>query len=341
MRALLKIESYRPHVPLLLCNLIQGLSDGSNSKKILLQCRRLGLIPGLGRSLGEGNGYSLQYSCLENPMNKGVWRITVHGVTKSQTQLNNQEHIPYSNVTNYPNSVLRIKIIHSFGWCNLRGSVVALRTRTTLPASPFPTPNLSFISWNLLSMLYAVVKTWYPAQQGSAVPGQAEGSSGSQEAQGFGVRHIWVESWLRCYWLWPWTKHSACSSLSVQSLSHVWLFATSWTAACQTFLSITNSRSLLKLMSIESVMLSNHLILCHPLHLLTSIFPSIRVSSNESVLRIRGPEYWSFSFCISPSNEYSGLISFRIHWFDLAVQEERFCNITVPKDQFFGAQLSL
>ena len=116
---------------------------------------------------------------------------------------------------------------------------------------------------------------------------------------------------------------SICLSVqfsSVQSLSHVWLFATPWTAAHQASLSITNSPSLLKLMSIESVMPSNHLILCCPL-LLPSIFPSIRVFSNESALRIRLPKYWSFSFSISPSNEYSGLISFRIDYFDLlAVQ---------------------
>ena len=98
--------------------------------------------------------------------------------------------------------------------------------------------------------------------------------------------------------------------------------ATPWTVACQASLSITNSRSLLKLMSIESVMPSNHLILCHPLLLMPSIFPSIRVFSNESVFRIRWPKYRSFSFNISPSNEYSGLISFRIDCFDLlAVQK--------------------
>ena len=106
----------------------------------------------------------------------------------------------------------------------------------------------------------------------------------------------------------------------VNSLSHIQLFATAWTAACQASLSITNSQSLLKFISIESVMSSNHLILCHPL-LLPSIFPSIRVFSNESALHIRRPKYWSFSFSISPSNEYSGLISFRMHWLDLlAVQ---------------------
>ena len=108
---------------------------------------------------------------------------------------------------------------------------------------------------------------------------------------------------------------------SVQSLSHVWLFVTPWTEAHQASLSITNSQSLLKLMSIESVMPSNHLILYHPLLLPPSVFPSIRVFSNKSVPRIRWPKYWSFSFSISPSNEYSGLISFRIDWLDiLAVQ---------------------
>ena len=114
-----------------------------------------------------------------------------------------------------------------------------------------------------------------------------------------------------------------CSSeiVVVQSLSHVWLFATPWTAAHQASLSFSISWSLLKLISIELVMPSNNLILCRPLLLLPSIFPSIRVFSNEIVLHIRWPKYWSFSFSISPSNEYSGLISFRIDWLDLlAVQ---------------------
>ena len=108
---------------------------------------------------------------------------------------------------------------------------------------------------------------------------------------------------------------------SVQSLHRIRLFAIPWTAACQAFLSITNSWSLPKVISIESVMLSNHLILCHPLLPLPSIFPSIRVFSNESALCIRWTKYWSFSFNISPSNEHSGLISFRMDWLDLlAVQ---------------------
>ena len=108
---------------------------------------------------------------------------------------------------------------------------------------------------------------------------------------------------------------------SVQSLSRVWLFVTPWTTAHQASLSITNSQSLPKLMSIESVMPSSHLILCHPLLLLPSIFPSIRVFSNESALSMKWPKYWSFSFSISPSNEHPELISFRMEWLDLlAVQ---------------------
>ena len=131
---------------------------------------------------------------------------------------------------------------------------------------------------------------------------------------------------------------------SVQSLSRVRLCATPWTAARQASLSITSSWSLPKLMSINQVMPSNHLILCHPLLLLPSIFPSIRVFSNESALCIRWPKYWSFSFNISPSNEHSGLISFRMDWLDLlAVQGtlKVFSNTTVQRHQFFGAQLSL
>ena len=121
--------------------------------------------------------------------------------------------------------------------------------------------------------------------------------------------YIW--GYITIYWI----------HCSVQLLSHVWLFATPWTAGRQSSLSITNSQSLLKLMSIELVMPSNHLIHCCPLLLLPSIFSSIRVFSSELVFHIRWPNYWSFSFSISPSNAYSGLISFRIDWFDLlAVQ---------------------
>ena len=136
-------------------------------------------------------------------------------------------------------------------------------------------------------------------------------------------------------------RQSSHTDFSVQSLSRIRLFATPWTAAHQATLSITNSWSLLKLLSIESVMPSNHLIFCRPL-LPPSIFPSIRVFSNESVLRIRWLKYWSFSFSISP-NEYSGLISFRMNWLDLLRPRDSqrvFSNTTVQKHQFFGAQPS-
>ena len=128
---------------------------------------------------------------------------------------------------------------------------------------------------------------------------------------------------------------------SVQPLSRVQVFAAPLTAACQASLSITNSQSLLKLLSIESVMPSNHLILCHPLLLLPSIFPSIRVFSNKSVLCIRWPKYWSFSLSISPSNEYQ---SFMIDWLDLLEVQVTLKSLLQhhsSKHQFFGAQLSL
>ena len=137
-------------------------------------------------------------------------------------------------------------------------------------------------------------------------------------------------------------KHMHFSSVQF-SHSVVSDSATPWTAAHQASLSITNSRSLLKLMSVESVMRSNHLILYRPLLLLPSIFPSIRVFSSQSVLPIRWPKYWSFSFNISPSNEQPGLISFRMGWLDLlAVQGtlKSLVNTTVQKHQFFSAQPS-
>ena len=136
--------------------------------------------------------------------------------------------------------------------------------------------------------------------------------------------------------------HWQAGSLPLTQLfSHsvMWLFVTPWTAAHQASLSFIISRSLLKLKSIESVMPFNHLILCHPLLLLPSIFPSINVFSNESALHIRWPRYYSFSFSISPSNECSGLISFRMDWFDLLTVQV--LNTTVQKHQFFGTQLSL
>ena len=128
----------------------------------------------------------------------------------------------------------------------------------------------------------------------------------------------------------------------VQLLSRVRLFATPWTAACQASLSITNSRSLLKLMSIKSMMPSKHFILCRSLLLLLSIFPSIRVFSNESALRIRWPKYWSFSFNISPSSEHPGLIGWT-GWISLQSKglSRVFSNTTIQKHQFFCTQPSL
>ena len=120
----------------------------------------------------------------------------------------------------------------------------------------------------------------------------------------------------------------------VQLLSHVQLFATTWTSVCQASLSITKSRSLPKLMAFELVMPSNHLILFRPLLLLHSIFPSVRVFSNESVIRMRWPKDWSFSFSISPSNEYSGLISFRMDWLDLLEVQGILKIESSPKPQF-------
>ena len=127
-----------------------------------------------------------------------------------------------------------------------------------------------------------------------------------------------------------------------QSLSCFRLFATPWTIASQAFLSSTISQRLFKLISIESVMPSNHVILCYPLLLLPSVFPSIRVFSNESALHIRRPKYWSFNFSINPSNEHSGLISFRTDWFDLlAVQGTLESLLHNHNPQFSGAQSSL
>ena len=131
---------------------------------------------------------------------------------------------------------------------------------------------------------------------------------------------------------------------SVQLLIHVWLSVTPWTAARQASPSTTSLQSLLKLTPIKSAMPSKHLVLCRPLLLLPSIFPSIRVFSNESALRIKCLKYWSFSFNISPSSEYSGLISFRVDWFDLfEIQglSRVFSSTTVWKQQFFGVQPSL
>ena len=211
-----------------------------------------GLNPGLGRSPGEGNSNSLQYSCLENPMDRGAWWAIVRGVTR---------------------------VGHDLG--------------------PKPPP---------------------PCWQRTVKLRVSQSQTVVSEKQ----HHHHLKTCLKCKF--------SCSNQdlsSVQSFSRVWLFATPWIPARQDSLSITNSWSLLKLMSIESVMPSSHLILCRPLLLLPPIPPSIRVFSNESTLCMRWPKYWSFIFSISPSNEHPGLISFRMDCLDLlAVQDplhQKFC----------------
>ena len=168
----------------------------------------------------------------------------------------------------------------------------------------------------LLSMGFFRQEYW----NGFAMPS----SRGSFQAQGSNLHLLCLLHWQvgSLPPVLPGKPVLCISFSSVQSLSHVRLFATPWTAAHQASLSITSSWSLLKLMSIEAVMPCNHLILCHALLLLPWIFLSIRVFSDESVLHIRWPNYWSFSFSISPSNEYSGLISFRMDWLDLPVIQE-------------------
>ena len=152
---------------------------------------------------------------------------------------------------------------------------------------------------------------------------------------------IYLSSLRECH-IWQIMTQSVQFS-SVQLLSCVWLFATPWIATLQASLSITNSRSSLKLTSIESVMPSCHLILCHPLLLLLSVFPRIRVFSNESAVHIKWPKYWSFIFSISPSIEYSVLFSFRIDWVDLLAAQglsRVFSSTAVQKHQFFSVKPS-
>ena len=177
-----------------------------------------------------------------------------------------------------------------------------------------------------------------------STPGRASCRSLGHHALPPGAQaHVVTCHWSYLYYLFWHLYPSDWKFSSVQSLSHVRLFVTPWIAARQASLSITNSRSSLKLMSIESVMPSSYIILCHPFLLLLSIFPRIRGFSNESVLRIRWPKYWSFSFSISPSNEYSGLISLGwTGWISLKSKglSRVFSNTTVQK-QLFGTQLSL
>ena len=237
----------------------------SVSKESACNAGDLGKITGLGRSPGEGNGNPLQYSCLENPMERGAWWATVCGVARVRHNLATKLLLLLLRLSTSPTS--SILLLFSF---YRRGNGA--------------TGCFSIFS-SVTQFVSCRVKCWTEA--------------------------FWLQSLnsaiIKIYWL------ADCCSVA----QTVKLFATPWTTARHTSLSSTISQSLLKLMSIELVMLSTHLILCHPLLLLPSVFLSTRIFSSELALCIRWPKYWSFSFCINPSNKYSGLTSFRIDWFDL------------------------
>ena len=238
-------------------DLILGFPGGSETKESTFNAGDLGSIPRPRRSPGEGNGNPLQYTCLENPIDRGAWGATV----PADHRVRHDWAINTFSDLIFPSSLKTVSPVKSH-----------LRFR--------------------------------------------------------GLQHV--------------NPRGAYFS-SVQLLSHVWLFGTLGTSAHQGSLSITNSRSPPKPMSIESVIPSNHLILCHPFLFLPSIFPSIWVFSKESALHIRWPKYWSFSFNISPTNEHPGLISFRMDWLDLLAVQETLKSLLQhhsSKHQFFGPQLS-
>ena len=259
--------------------------DASDGKESTCHAGDQSSIPGSGRSYGEGNGNPLQYSCLENPMNRGAWWGIVHRVAKNQAQLkwlstHTQKEREYIISVLLGSNANHYTLNYVGKWyvcCCWR--VWEWRCRRSWRQH----------KWKLLCLTC------------SAHPICVKGSVFSPLWGGLYRMHVVVAI--------------------VQLLSHVQLFVTPGTIACQVPLSPTISWSLLKLMSTESVMLSNHLILCSPLVLLLSIFSNIGVFSNKLALHISWPKYWSFSFSSSPSNEYLGLISFIIDWFDLlAVQ---------------------
>ena len=263
----------------------------SGKKKLACNVGEAGLIPGSGRSTGEVNGNPLQYSCLGNLMDRGVWQAIAHGVAKEldMTYWLNNNNLLY---TEKPFESTKKPL-------SANKQVQQCETNTAKSAYFYT------LTMNNLQMI------------------------------------LKKQLLINCI-----NKNKITS---VQLLSCVWLFVTPWTAACQASLSITNSQRLLKLTSIESVIPSNHLILCHTLLLLPSIFPSIRVFSSESVLHIRWPKYWSISFSISPSNEYSGLISFRTDWIDLLavqgtlkslLQHHSSKTSVLQRSVFFTVQLS-
>ena len=256
-----------------------GFPGGSDSKDSACNAGRdPGSIPELGTSPGEGTGYPLQYSCLENPMDRGAWWATVHGVAELDT-------------------TQRLHFLSFLTFLALQHGLAIL--------VPWPGTKLMPHAVEVRSYNH-----WITREAPTSIFFQRICHFCRKES----VRLGWIQ---KPKVVWPNSAFPPRQFSSVQLLSHVRLFATPWTTACQASLSITNSLSPPKPMSIELVMPSTHFILCCPLLYLPSIFPSIRVFSNESALHIRWPKYWSFSFSISPSNEYSGLISFRMDWLDL------------------------
>ena len=291
----------------------------------------MGSIPGLQRSPGGENGDPLQCSCLEKSMDRGAWRARVHGVTKSQTRKNTHtqqiktrsfqfssfyfcnamllsQDFPVAQMVKNL-SVMQKTQVRSLGWEDpleremaIHSGILAWRIPWTEEPGGLQPMGLQRVGHKWATNT-TITTCYYPIEER------------------FELLFIFFlqystkciqpsRNW--CFW------HVANISSVLQSRSHVQLFATPWTTASQ---SIINSRSSPKLMSIESVMPFNNLILCCPLLLLHSIFPSIGVFPSESVLPIRWRKYWNFSLSISSSNEYSGLISFRMDWlYLLAVQ---------------------
>ena len=254
-------------------------------------------VPPLGWEDPREEGMETHFSILawRIPIDRGAWWATAHRVAKSQTWLSKHTHThTLFDKADINWIVCNVWVLTCFLILHFGPFLSKMRRRWGWPRRP---------KFNSMLKSRSISTRWRPSPERHRKTPQLNTSISSKK----------------------WDINDLFSS--VQLLSRVWLFATPWTAAQQVSLSFTSSRSLLKLMSIESVMPSNHLILYRPLLLPPSMFPSIRVFPNESVLCIRWPKYWSFGFSISPSNEYSGLISFRIDWFDLLAVQRTFKSL--------------
>ena len=253
------------------------------------------------------NGNPLQYSCLENPMDKGAWQATVHEITRVGQNL---------ALSFWGSRTWRWNEVVSLTYWSF-AVLVQLLSHVLLFTTPWTAAHQASLSFTTSSSLLKTYVCWVndAIQLSCPLWSPSLPALSLSQDQSFPMNQLFASGGQSI-------GASASASVlprvsSVQSLSRVWLFVTPWTTARQASLSITNSRTLFKLMSIKLVMPFNHLILCHPLLLLPSIFPSIKFLSNDSVLYIKWPKYWNFSFSIRPSNEYSGLISFRMDWLDL------------------------